>query len=155
MKNVRGKVELTTLFERREEQGELSSGDELKLKKLVRATERELLQAADVICVTCAGAGDPRLSSIRFRKVLSLRARALLLFRKLAGGCFRRRRGNGALPGRGRRLHSVLFFPESKRGRDVWPHLLLVVMGREREILVLHSAPRPVSLLALRAGAPR
>ena len=29
-----------------------------------------LVQAADVICVTCAGAGDPRLSNFRFRKVL-------------------------------------------------------------------------------------
>lgn len=28
------------------------------------------VQAADVICVTCAGAGDPRLSAFRFRKVL-------------------------------------------------------------------------------------
>ncbi len=27
-------------------------------------------QAADVICVTCAGAGDPRLGNSRFRKVL-------------------------------------------------------------------------------------
>ena len=26
-------------------------------------------QAADVVCVTCAGAGDPRLSAFRFRKV--------------------------------------------------------------------------------------
>lgn len=30
------------------------------------------VQAADVVCVTCAGAGDPRLSSFRFRKVSAL-----------------------------------------------------------------------------------
>jgi hypothetical protein len=28
-----------------------------------------VVQAADVVCVTCAGAGDPRLSAFRFRKV--------------------------------------------------------------------------------------
>ena len=53
----------------KEETGELSSADDLKLKKLVRATEKEVIQAADVICVTCAGAGDPRLANLRFRKV--------------------------------------------------------------------------------------
>ena len=68
VKNIEGKAELTALLKLREEQGELSSGDEQKLKKLVRATERELLQAADVICVTCAGAGDTRLANYRFRK---------------------------------------------------------------------------------------
>jgi regulator of nonsense transcripts 1 len=37
---------------------------------LKRSTERELLMAADVICTTCVGAGDPRLSNFRFTKVL-------------------------------------------------------------------------------------
>lgn len=32
--------------------------------------EREVLQAADVVCATCVGAGDPRLAHFRFRKVL-------------------------------------------------------------------------------------
>jgi len=32
--------------------------------------EREILQAAEVICTTCVGAGDPRLSDLRFRQVL-------------------------------------------------------------------------------------
>lgn len=32
--------------------------------------EKELLQNADVICTTCVGAGDPRLSKFRFRAVL-------------------------------------------------------------------------------------
>lgn len=49
--------------------GELSSGDEKKFKALKRATEREILQSADVICCTCVGAGDPRLSNFRFRQV--------------------------------------------------------------------------------------
>ena len=50
--------------------GELSSSDEKKYKALKRATEREILQSADVICCTCVGAGDPRLSNFRFRQVI-------------------------------------------------------------------------------------
>lgn len=50
--------------------GELSSADEKKYKALKRATEREIAQSADVICCTCVGAGDPRLSNFRFRQVL-------------------------------------------------------------------------------------
>lgn len=49
--------------------GELSAADERKLRSLQRQAERELLLAADVVCVTCTGAGDPRLSNFRFRKV--------------------------------------------------------------------------------------
>ena len=49
--------------------GELSSSDEKKYKALKRATEREISQSADVICCTCVGAGDPRLSNFRFRQV--------------------------------------------------------------------------------------
>jgi hypothetical protein len=49
--------------------GELSSSDEKKYKALKRATEREISQSADVICCTCGGAGDPRLSNFRFRQV--------------------------------------------------------------------------------------
>ena len=49
--------------------GELSLTDERKLRSLQRSAERELLQAADVVCTTCAGAGDPRLANFRFRKV--------------------------------------------------------------------------------------
>ena len=49
--------------------GELSAADERKMLSLQRAAERELLQAADVVCTTATGAGDPRLSNFRFRKV--------------------------------------------------------------------------------------
>lgn len=52
--------------------GELSSSDEKKYKALKRATEREISQSADVICCTCVGAGDPRLSNFRFRQVEDL-----------------------------------------------------------------------------------
>ncbi|KAL9246906.1 hypothetical protein vseg_020385 [Gypsophila vaccaria] len=64
------KSELHKLQQLKDEQGELSSSDEKKYKTLKRATEREIAQSADVICCTCVGAGDPRLSNFRFRQVL-------------------------------------------------------------------------------------
>ncbi|XP_078446418.1 RNA helicase [Wolffia australiana] len=64
------KSELHKLQLLKDEQGELSISDEKKYKSLKRATEREILQSADVICCTCVGAGDPRLSNFRFRQVL-------------------------------------------------------------------------------------
>ncbi|CAL9156940.1 unnamed protein product [Musa hybrid cultivar] len=64
------KSELHKLQQLKDEQGELSSSDEKKFKALKRATEREILQSADVICCTCVGAGDPRLENFRFRQVL-------------------------------------------------------------------------------------
>ena len=60
--------DLRKLQQLREEQGELAAPDERRLRLLQRATERELLQAADVVCVTCVGAGDQRLQNFRFRK---------------------------------------------------------------------------------------
>mmetsp|Transcript_159156 Transcript_159156/g.510484 ORF Transcript_159156/g.510484 Transcript_159156/m.510484 type:complete len:1087 (+) Transcript_159156:58-3318(+) len=62
--------ELQKLITLKEELGELSHGDEKKFKQLQNSTERELLQAADVICTTCVGAGDPRLANFRFKQVL-------------------------------------------------------------------------------------
>ncbi|KAF8350432.1 ATP dependent helicase [Amanita rubescens] len=63
-------VELQKLIQLKNEQGELSSNDERKYKTLIRQCEREILGAADVICCTCVGAGDPRLSKFKFRTVL-------------------------------------------------------------------------------------
>jgi len=51
-------------------QGELVAADEKRYRQLRAQTQREILQAADVICTTCAGAGDPRLANFRFRQVL-------------------------------------------------------------------------------------
>ena len=50
--------------------GELSASDEERYANLKRQVERELLQEAEVICCTCVGAGDPRLSKFRFKTVL-------------------------------------------------------------------------------------
>eukprot|EP00928_Gymnodinium_smaydae_P007599 TRINITY_DN12722_c0_g1_i1.p1 TRINITY_DN12722_c0_g1~~TRINITY_DN12722_c0_g1_i1.p1 ORF type:complete len:1127 (+),score=208.53 TRINITY_DN12722_c0_g1_i1:492-3383(+) len=63
-------TELQKLIALREELGELSHADEKKFKQLQSSTERELLQAADVICCTCVGAGDHRLANFRFKQVL-------------------------------------------------------------------------------------
>ncbi|KAF4615480.1 hypothetical protein D9613_002594 [Agrocybe pediades] len=63
-------VELQKLIMLKNEQGELSSNDERKYKTLIRQCEKEILSAADVICCTCVGAGDPRLSKSKFRTVL-------------------------------------------------------------------------------------
>ncbi|KAF4555837.1 RNA helicase-like protein [Elsinoe fawcettii] len=63
-------VELNKLTQLKTELGELSSQDEKKYKSLVRNAEREILTAADVICCTCVGAGDPRLAKLKFRTVL-------------------------------------------------------------------------------------
>ncbi|KAM0792340.1 ATP-dependent helicase NAM7 [Microbotryomycetes sp. NB124-2] len=62
--------ELQKLILLKESQGELSSSDERKYKALTRSCEREILNAADVICATCVGCGDPRLAKIKFRTVL-------------------------------------------------------------------------------------
>lgn len=63
-------VELNKLSQLKNELGELSSQDEKKFKKLTRDAEREILANADVICCTCVGAGDPRLTKFKFRTVL-------------------------------------------------------------------------------------
>lgn len=62
--------ELTNLNKLKNDQGELSSQDEKRFKQLTRQAEREILNNADVVCCTCVGAGDPRLSKMKFRNVL-------------------------------------------------------------------------------------
>jgi len=54
----------------KDEIGDLSERDQKKYRALRTRTEREILQAADIICCTCVGAGDPRLKNFRFRQVL-------------------------------------------------------------------------------------
>ena len=63
-------ADLRKLQQLKDEAGELSGADEKRYRALKRSAERELLAAADVICTTCVGAGDPRLSAFRFRAVL-------------------------------------------------------------------------------------
>lgn len=62
--------EFAKLQRLKDEIGDLSERDQKKYRTLRNRTEREILQAADVICCTCVGAGDPRLKNFRFRQVL-------------------------------------------------------------------------------------
>lgn len=64
------RAELHKLQLLKDELGELSQQDEKKFNSLKRAAEREILEAADVVCCTCSAAGDPRISSLRFRQCL-------------------------------------------------------------------------------------
>lgn len=64
------KAELRKLFLLKDEMGELSREDAYRFRVLKIQAEREILQAADVICTTCVGAGDSRLANVRFRQQL-------------------------------------------------------------------------------------
>lgn len=70
LRSMEGHTELHKLQQLKDETGELSSADEKRYRMLKKACERELLKAADVICCTCVGAGDPRLSKFKFQSVL-------------------------------------------------------------------------------------
>lgn len=61
---------LRKYYELMDDQGGLSAADEKVFRELVRKAEAELLSNADVICCTCAGAGDRRISTMRFHTVL-------------------------------------------------------------------------------------
>lgn len=63
-------TELKKLQQLKEETGELSSVDEKRYRMLKKAAEKELSDAADVICCTCVGAGDPRLARLKFHSIL-------------------------------------------------------------------------------------
>ncbi|VDI31693.1 regulator of nonsense transcripts 1 [Mytilus galloprovincialis] len=70
IRNMDSVPELAKLQQLKDETGELSSADEKRYRALKKQCERELLQHADVICATCVGCGDPRLSKMQFRSVL-------------------------------------------------------------------------------------
>mmetsp|Transcript_11735 Transcript_11735/g.23095 ORF Transcript_11735/g.23095 Transcript_11735/m.23095 type:complete len:1118 (+) Transcript_11735:33-3386(+) len=62
---------LKRLLKKREDSGnQLSASDQKRLMSLRKKLERDVLRAADVICCTCSGAGDPRLTKYKFRHVL-------------------------------------------------------------------------------------
>lgn len=68
--NTPDKAELRKLFMLKEEIGDLNASDAKKFRYLKAQAEKEILQAADVICTTCVGAGDPRVANLRFRQLL-------------------------------------------------------------------------------------
>ncbi|KAH8237739.1 hypothetical protein KR038_010270 [Drosophila bunnanda] len=70
IRNMETNTELKKLQQLKDETGELSSADEKRYRSLKRSAEHQLLEAADVICCTCVGAGDGRLSRIKFTSIL-------------------------------------------------------------------------------------
>jgi regulator of nonsense transcripts 1 len=64
------KAELRKYQLLKDELGDLTAADARRYRQLRAQAEREILQAADVICTTCVGAGDPRLTNFRFRQLL-------------------------------------------------------------------------------------
>ncbi|XP_066596028.1 regulator of nonsense transcripts 1 [Prorops nasuta] len=70
IKNMETNTELQKLQQLKDETGELSIMDEKRYRLLKKVSEKELLEAADVICCTCVGAGDPRLHKLKFHSIL-------------------------------------------------------------------------------------
>uniref|UniRef100_A0AAG5D4A6 DNA helicase n=1 Tax=Anopheles atroparvus TaxID=41427 RepID=A0AAG5D4A6_ANOAO len=70
IRNMAQNSELKKLQQLKDETGELSLSDERRYRSLKKQAERELLEAADVICCTCVGAGDLRLQRIKFNSIL-------------------------------------------------------------------------------------
>ncbi|XP_053671419.1 regulator of nonsense transcripts 1 homolog [Anopheles nili] len=70
IRNMAQNSELKKLQQLKDETGELSLADERRYRSLKKQAERELLEAADVICCTCVGAGDVRLQRIKFASIL-------------------------------------------------------------------------------------
>ncbi|AEF13567.1 hypothetical protein PICST_73544 [Scheffersomyces stipitis CBS 6054] len=68
--NRTAKGELKKLLRLRNELGELSLSDSKSLIRLIRTSESKILAQCDVVCCTCVGAADRRLSNIKFRTVL-------------------------------------------------------------------------------------
>ena len=63
-------AELRKLTKLKEETGDLTMQDLKRFKRLKAQAERAILKAAEVVCCTCVGAGDPRLAGMRFKQVL-------------------------------------------------------------------------------------
>ena len=60
---------LRALLQKKERSdNQLNSSDMKKLNVLRKKLEKLVLKTADVICCTCSGAGDPRLSDLRFKQ---------------------------------------------------------------------------------------
>ena len=62
--------DLAHLVQLKRQHGELSTHDERRYRSMMKACEREILQAADVVCTTCSGMGDIRLLGLVIRAVL-------------------------------------------------------------------------------------
>ena len=64
--------QLRMLLEKKEKsENQLNNSDMKKLTTLRKKLEKQVLKAADVICCTCSGAGDPRLQDLKFKQVIA------------------------------------------------------------------------------------
>ena len=61
---------LAQLQKLKHDQNGLSAKDALLYQAAKKQAEKNMLATAEVICCTCAGAGDPRIAKLRFRQVL-------------------------------------------------------------------------------------
>lgn len=68
--NSNAKGELKKLIKLKNQVGELSVADTNNYLKLSRSSEMKVLNKAEVVCCTCVGAADRRLSQFRFKTVL-------------------------------------------------------------------------------------
>ncbi|CUM68337.1 uncharacterized protein PRCAT00006059001 [Priceomyces carsonii] len=68
--NKAAKGELKKLIALRNQVGELSDADAKALIRKVRKMEEKILNKCNVVCCTCVGAADKRLSKLTFRSVL-------------------------------------------------------------------------------------
>lgn len=82
IRKIETNTELQKLQQLKDETGELSSVDEKRYRVLKKSAEKELLEAADVICCTCVGAGDPRLVRLKFHSILIDESMQVRLFNK-------------------------------------------------------------------------
>lgn len=69
-RSVLANSELDRLHKLKNEVGQLSAADEKKYRQLQMKAEKLVLDSAQVVCCTCVGAGDPRISKRRFASVL-------------------------------------------------------------------------------------
>ncbi|XP_018024083.1 regulator of nonsense transcripts 1-like isoform X2 [Hyalella azteca] len=70
IRNMPDSAEFKKLQLLKDETKELSYNDEERYRTLKKQAEKTLLEAADVICCTCVGAGDNRVSRMKFHTIL-------------------------------------------------------------------------------------
>ncbi|KAL6451169.1 NAM7 ATP-dependent helicase NAM7 [Candida maltosa Xu316] len=70
MVNKNAKGELKKLLKLKNTVGELSTADTHNYLRLLRSSEMKVLNKCEVVCCTCVGAADRRLSQFKFRTVL-------------------------------------------------------------------------------------
>jgi regulator of nonsense transcripts 1 len=121
--------EVKKLMQLRDEMGTLSDSDQRRFLRLQRETELDILNLADVICCTCATAGDSRLLERSKR---------------------RRKKKNGAVKKGPRRRFQQVLIDEATQATE--PEALIpVVTGAKQLILVGDHCQLPPVVICKRA----